>query len=436
MRGLYSHFDNFGDRWVLTPTINSFTTSPTQGGTDGNMSYGASIRRPVEVIGSLVAGGRHNFHTSWFTWEISASRSASEDNGYSSAKFAPADNSPLNTVQFGVDRSNVNRPKFIVQNGVNIYDPSQYLLKKFDIDHSYSPQVNLQASASYVKQYNWGGHSGAIEIGGKIRNAHKFTDPNDIEYDLNDPTLAPLSSFPLKQTVNNFYDGSYTAPPAINYDNVLAFYHSNPNAFSVDPIATLQNNATGLYNLVERIGAGYVMNTISFGRFRLNTGIRFETTTEDVCGSIRGAGRSREFHASPSVKRNYTHVDALPSAELRIGLTRDSAIRLSYGRGVARPNFSDLAPNLSLTISTMTGGRNTSSVGNPDLKATHADNYDILFEQYLKPLGLIQAGFFYKDITDPIVYIETAGRDTIPATRRRFLQTSPINAGSAHVLGF
>ena len=28
VRGLYSHFDNFGDRWVYTPTINSFTTSP------------------------------------------------------------------------------------------------------------------------------------------------------------------------------------------------------------------------------------------------------------------------------------------------------------------------------------------------------------------------------------------------------------------------
>ena len=58
VRGLYSHFDNFGDRWVLTPTINSFTTSPTQGGLDGTVSYNASIRRPIDVIGSMVAGGQ------------------------------------------------------------------------------------------------------------------------------------------------------------------------------------------------------------------------------------------------------------------------------------------------------------------------------------------------------------------------------------------
>ncbi len=434
VRGLYSHFDNFGDRWVLTPNINSFTTSPTQGGPDGSMEYGASIRRPVEVIGSLLAGGRHDFSKSWFTWDISASRAASEDHGYSSARFSPADDSALNAVQFGLDRSNVNRPKFIVQNGVNIYDTSQYLLHKFDVSTSYSPQVNLQASAAYAKQYIWGGHYGAIEIGGKIRNAHKFNDPNDIEYDLNDPSLAPVSSFPLKQRLNTFYDGTYAAPASIDYSKVLSFYHANPNAFSTDPVATLLNNVSGLYNLGERIGAGYVMNTISFGRFRLNTGIRFETTTEDVFGSLVAQDDAGGLSIS-TVKRNGTHVDPLPSAELRIGLTSDTAIRLAYGRGVARPNFGDLAPNLSLNIATSSGGRNTSGAGNPDLKATHANNYDILFEQYLKPLGLIQAGFFYKDITDPIVFIDTPGV-TYPGYTETFLQTSPVNAGSAYVWGF
>ncbi|HLK22484.1 MAG TPA: TonB-dependent receptor [Bryobacteraceae bacterium] len=435
IRGLYSHFDNFGDRWVLSPSINSYTTSPTQGGTDGNMSYGAEIRRPVQVIGSMVAGGRHNFQSSWFTWEISASRAATDENGYSSAKFAPPDSSPLNNVQFALDRGNVYEPKFIVQNGVNIYDTSQYFLKKFDIDHSYSPQLNLQASASYVKQYNWDGHAGALEIGGKIRNAHKFSEPNDVEYDLGDPSLAPLSMFPLKQTVNNFYDGAYKTGPAINYNSVLGFYHSNPNAFSVDPIATLQSNAGGLYNLVERIGAGYVMNTISFGRFRLNTGVRFESTTEDVRGTILAADDQGNFTGLTSIGKNDTRVDVLPSAELRIGVAADSAIRLSYGRGIARPNFSDLAPNVSLAVSTLTGGRNTSSAGNPDLKATHADNYDILFEQYLKPLGLFTAGFFYKNIDDPIVYTEKDGVH-YPGFPESFLETSPINAGSAHVAGF
>ena len=223
VRGLYSHFDNFGDRWVFTPTINSFTTSPTQGGPDGSMSYNASIRRPIDVIGSMLAGGSHSFHSSHFSWELSVSRSAEDQHGYSGAQFAPGSDSPLNAVQFALDRSNPYEPKFVVQNGVNIYDTTQYLLQNFDIDHSYSPQLNLQASASYVKQYSWGGHAGSIDIGGKIRNAHKFSEDDDVVYNLNDPTIAPLSMFPLKQTVNNFYNGSYMAPPAINYTSSPEF---------------------------------------------------------------------------------------------------------------------------------------------------------------------------------------------------------------------
>ncbi len=435
VRGLYSHFDNFGDRWVLTPTINSFTTSATQGGMDGSMSYNASIRRPIDVIGSMVAGGSHSFQSSQFSWDISVSRSAEDQHGYSSANFTPASDSPLNAVQFALDRSDTNRPKFIVQNGVNIYDPTQYQLQNFDIDHSYSPQVNLQGGANYTKQYNWGGHSGAIEIGGKIRNAHKFSENDDITYNLNDPTLAPLSMFPLKETVTNYYNGTYKAPPAINYSNLTNFYNSNTSAFTVDPIQTLVNNAGGDYNLVERIGAGYIMNVISFGRFRLNTGVRFESTTENVLGNVLSQDDQGNFLGIASLTKNFTYVDTLPSAELRIGLWSDGALRLAYGRGIARPQFGDLAPNLSLTIASETGGRNTSSIGNPNLKATFSNNYDILFEQYLKPLGLFTTGLFYKDIRDPYAVIQTENVH-YPGFPESFVQDQPENAGSAYVWGW
>jgi TonB-dependent receptor len=177
------------------------------------------------------------------------------------------------------------------------------------------------------------------------------------------------------------------------------------------------------------------MNVISFGRFRLNTGVRFETTTEDVFGNVLSQDDQGNFLGISSLTKNFTYVDVLPSAELRIGLTGDSAIRLSYGRGIARPQFGDLAPNLSLTIASQTGGRNTSSIGNPNLKATYADNYDILFEQYLKPLGLFTAGFFYKNITDPIVVLQTQGV-MYPGFPETFVQDQPGNAGSAYVWGW
>src|SRR5579871_941973 len=257
IRGLYSHFDNFGDRSVITPNINSFTTSPLQGGPDGNTTFNAQIRRPVQVIGSLATGGRRDFGAAWLIWEFSVSRSSSEDHGYSSADFAPVDpNSPLNNIPFAVNLSQPMYPRFIPQNGVNIYDTTQYFLTDLDIGKSYSPQVNINGAASFAKQYHLGGRYGTFEVGGKLRTAHKFEEFKDPVYNTIDPTMYPLSSFPVSLQNHHYYIGGlYQAPPLINYNQVLSTVLGNPSNFQVDtqPLRQLERNT----DLVERVGAGY-----------------------------------------------------------------------------------------------------------------------------------------------------------------------------------
>jgi TonB-dependent receptor len=46
-------------------------------------------------------------------------------------------------------------------------------------------------------------------------------------------------------------------------------------------------------------------------------------------------------------------------------------------------------------------------LGNPDLDVTTAWNLDLMWEKYLQPIGIISAGFFYKDLTDPIYLYQT-----------------------------
>ena len=428
-RGLYSHFDNFGDRWVYTPTINSFTTSPLQGGTDGNMSAGAQIRRPVQVIGSFVVGGHHGWATSSLTWELSVSRAATEDQGYSSADFGPVDGaSPLNNVQFGVDLSNRNRPKLLVQNGVNIYDPTQYFMQDYDTNKSYSPQLNLQGSVNYGKSYTWNGHFGTFEMGAKMRNAHKFSENRDLYYNANDPTSIPMSMFPVTLTDPNYYDKSYSLGPLVNYNSIKAFYTGNPNAFTFDSNTTHQRNDPNNFDLIERVTSGYFMNTISFGKFRLYAGLRFEGTSENTLGYLVHVDSNGNYLSTTGQQKNSGYLDPLPSVELRYAINSDSGIRVAYGRGLARPDFQDLAPYLVLNDK-----RNSISIGNPDLKPTHANNYDVLYEHYLNPLGVIQAGFFYKDISDPIYSVQT---DVTSGTYTGFQQTQPVNGSSAWLWGF
>ena len=67
-------------------------------------------------------------------------------------------------------------------------------------------------------------------------------------------------------------------------------------------------------------------------------------------------------------------------------------IRAAYGKGIARPNFGDLPPFEKVD----TGGVITNvTAGNPDRKPTHAHNFDILFERYLKTVGIIGDQYLY-----------------------------------------
>lgn len=84
----------------------------------------------------------------------------------------------------------------------------------------------------------------------------------------------------------------------------------------------------------------------------------------------------------------------------------------------------------------------TESLGNPNLKAETANNYDVLVEHYLKPFGLIQAGFFYKQLYDPIVTQTTFKQNYSPDPSNpidypvgNWNITQPVNAGSGWLTG-
>jgi TonB-dependent receptor len=426
LRGMYSHFDNFGDRWVYSPNINDYLT-PFLGDTNGDTSFNASVRRPVQTIGSLAGGGQHYLRATTITWEFSGARASTEDKGYSQANFAPPDGSPLLGVQYGIDLTNLYRPKFPVKNGVNIFDPKQYVLQNFDNNTLYSPQVNLQGGASIAKNYSWDGHFGMFEFGGKIRNAHKFNEPNDVFYTATDPEALPMTNFLGSFTTSNYYGGSYQFGPTVEYNKFRSFFASNPNAFVMDANTTHLRNDPNLWDIVERVGAGYLQNSITFGKFRLYTGLRFEATDEGVRGAITHSTNGK-YTSTSAQATSSSYLDALPSVQLRYGFTPDSAVRFAYGRGIARPDFSQLAPYLTLDDT-----RKSVSAGNPNLKATHANNYDALFEQYLKPLGIVQAGFFYKDISDPIARVRTKLNS---GTYAGYSQSQYVNISGAHVEGF
>lgn len=464
VRFLYSHFDNFGDRWVYTPQVNS--TSDAQGNqltsgwltpsltdTNASMSFNAQIRRPVEVIGSLVAGGKHAWNRWVLAYDASVARSSSEDHGYATASFDGPGG-----LQFAIDTSNPHTPKFVPVNGYStVFDPSQYTLQNLDVGRTFSPQLNLQGSFSVERNYELGSHFSTFAFGAKVRNAHKFEDARDPVFNsANNPAMtAFLGTF----TNSNYYGNDYKFGPTVDYNKVTAYFASHQNDanfFTEDLASSAQNSYPNNYNLVERVSAGYLMNTIDLGRVRLQTGVRFEGTSENVLGNqvlfdsngdLCGPGNPDPVCQGVTnpvipVRRTSSYLDALPSVQLQFRLKHDATIRASYGRGISRPNYGDLPPTFNAQ-----GNNNEVDIGNPDLKPSRANNYDLLYEQSLKPLGLLQGGFFFKQLSNPIY--ESVKTQLTPTNAPQFGVSPgsiyvangwnlarPVNGKSATVYGF
>jgi TonB-dependent receptor len=418
LRGLYSDFKDFGNKWVYT-----ITDGPTIGPPQASLDW----RRPDFAIGSLVLGGRHLFHSSWLTWDASVARSRTLNESSGGANFTWAGDPNITTNCFNVPAQDVYRPQFstgcFTPGAGDATDIRNYALT------SYAPpstgltaQLNLQGSASFAQQYHLGSRYGTFEFGGKIRNAHKFDDSTGLVADFS-ANPVPAAQFMGTFTDPNYYDKTYHFTNTPDYNLVRAFA-LNSGLLVNDP-----GFLSSQFDLIERVTAGYVMNTLDLTpRIRLMGGVRFEAT--------HVATLSFDSNTSSTVPGGTDYLDVLPSASLRIGVTKDSALRVVFSRGLSRPDPQDLAQAASPLITTQ--APNTISINNPNLKAEHSNNYDLLFEQYLNPVGMIQAGFFYKQLSDPLVNGQFQESPTLfPGATSPFVLVSQVeNIGSAHVEGF
>ena len=435
LHGFYSDFKNFGDRWVYHVNDNTPGTNLING-SGGNPSFNASTRRPDYAIANLVAGGKHVRSTTWFAWDFSGSRARQLEPGDPQANFrtTSAFNATGSACEYNpAGTTNIYKPRWSQSCFTEIGNPANFELKSVDLfGHGLSAQVNLQVTGAGAKRYHFGSRLATIEVGGRFRNAHKFDDSFTT-------TEAPSGSVPLSLFTNsvtnpNYYGGGYPMGTFADYTKVLAYFNAHPSQFSLSRGQAGPGYNSGNYDLVEKVSAAYVMNTLDISnRIRLVAGIRFEETnlgtSAPVCGDTGCAGLASS---------SGSYLKILPSASLRFTVDNATDIRVAYGRGLGRPNPTDIAQAVAFTFVSPGDRGNTVSLGNPNLKAETADNFDVLIERTLKPFGQISAGVFYKNIVDPIVsqsFFKTF-QPAQAAPLDTYDVTQTINAGTARLVGF
>ena len=432
-RFLYSDFKNYGDRFAYqlqdnTPGV-SLLAPQNQGGVP---SYDGELRNPDIQLSNLIVGGNHVFNSTWYTWEANIGHSSYGNSPYSDAFFSSTLTS--SNCQFNPGAT---KDKFLPQWNqacfTEIQNPANFTLSNINRDLGTAAQLNLQVGGSGAKQYHLGNRSAVFEYGGEFRNEHKYADTYVLSMTPNG--TVSMSQFPNSLINHNYYNGgAYQLGYNVSLEDVLAYANSNPTAFSSN---STRGQDPSQFSIVEKVSAGYVMNTIDFAHgIRFIAGLRAENTNDGVHNLAFGDNNVVTPNAFSG-----SYYTLLPSASIRFNAGPESYVRLIYARGLSRPDPQSIAQPLSWTANGNGANRFSVDFGNANLKAETGDDVDVLFDHYLKPFGIISVGYFYKSLQNPIVsntfqltnYLPPGAP---PIDRGNYLATQPVNGGSAWLSGF
>lgn len=253
----------------------------------------------------------------------------------------------------------------------------------------------------------------AVPVGsGSPKNAGRFySELQDLIYGASTNLTVPIETFKLKQTLKvgtwtnyktrnfNTRQFGYIIPRPSNaaqnllrlpQDKIFAAENINPDGFVIDEITENKDS----YDASGFLNAGYLMLTSEISKkLKFNYGLRVESYIEKL--------NSVDLN-TPKVDNTY--LDFLPSANLIYSVTEKSNLRFSYSNTIARAEFRELAPFSFFDFET-----NNVIIGNPDLRRTRIDNYDLRFEFFPASGQIISISTFYKDFKNPIEQIFNTG---------------------------
>ena len=230
-----------------------------------------------------------------------------------------------------------------------------------------------------------------LKFGAKARFKEKENDENRFRNSVG--ANAPAYEDVIIGKQSQPFDGYYNNGPKLRRDFVSAYRDIFENDDFKDRGAA---SITADYQAKEDVLAAYAQNKVDWDNTTLLFGARVEQTKNT--GQAFSYDAETESATLVDASKSYTKV--FPSAHLRHELENGLIVKAAYSTGLRRPNFVDLVPYF--IVEDRSSGNGTLDIGNVDLKPTYAHSFDLTGEYYIAPTGLISAGVFYKDLSDPI----------------------------------
>ncbi|QJR80659.1 TonB-dependent receptor [Alteromonas pelagimontana] len=152
--------------------------------------------------------------------------------------------------------------------------------------------------------------------------------------------------------------------------------------------------------------------------YDVHIGVRYEDTDVSSTSAVpvyqmvaQWQGDSEVYLRDPSAPEttfesesgSYDHF--LPSFNFNIEVVEDVILRAAYSKTIGRPSYGDMIAGTVLTKAGRIDGFN-GSTGTVGLLPLESDNYDLSAEWYYDEGSYVSLGYFKKDVTNDIEYID------------------------------
>jgi TonB-dependent receptor len=442
VKGLWSQFNNYGTNYIY-----DIAGTPTPGAAGSGTIPGAALTRttntrtPKDQMWAATAGGKHTVGVWTLDYALEVAGTKQQSRGYRYSNFNYA--GPSLTIGYSAPVGTV-YPRIEYQSAADsqaAFNPANYTLGSFFQGDRTTSGHDVGGAANARLDYTLGGYASKLQFGARYRNEHKvFTSQSGFFID----TVAPpaITQFPMSFSDPGFYSAlasGYPLGPVPDADAVIAY--ENAHASNFRNVISAASDSLGSFDGSERITAGYVMNTSDVGALQVNVGLRVEATHATYAGHslstpTDSAGNPTGPDVLQAVSGTKDYTDLFPSVQLRYAIDAETNIRFAVTRGIARPNYPDLAPNQSGNVCPTCANQPTMSkftTGNPNLKAQYAWSYDLLAAHYFKTVGVISGGVFYKNLRDVILTRQFTY--TGPGPFHGYVGYAPDNGGGGHLFG-
>jgi TonB-dependent receptor len=306
-------------------------------------------------------------------------------------------------------------------------DLSEYFLDELSFETSYTRNWNVAGRADISAPFDAGSLGGLLQFGAKFRREDKLTDVGATAYESEDDIRLtdPIAGINTDAVLLPFLDGQYGdlngfqgagAMRALLATGLLGEGEIDHEEEAGD--FTALEDTFGLYGMAET----YLSNDLM-----ILPGVRYEYTDSSYVGTAVVFDEEGDFFGLTDLPGDNSYGVFMPHLHVRYRATPDTNVRTAFNRTLARPQFGDLAP-----FELILEEDGEIERGNPDLEPTKSWNFDLMAEHFLPNVGVLQGGFFYKDLTDVIFLSNTD--EVIDGEEFEVIQ--PRNADTGTLWGF